>query len=358
MDKQSLQQIIDEILTQEHENCYIRYESSQNVRALLRCDIIRDIIFANSKASKRKIKTIIINLLHSSSKENLPINDLFDLLNETRLRHTLICYLYGCYIYHAESSMSKMLDDFIGKLWEKSIKTPQSKFLLTWLLICLFHDVGYAIEEGMLDAKVLKKVLRIYHLVDVLKINREISDLISPFPENFVPCYKETPMKYDRYRKCHGIILHKKPVYDHGIYGGILLKKALKNMPDKYGMPKKYYEYVEWVIMCHNMWFAQDENAKYVYDLLGMGSLCVQKQQYLILFDKHPLLWLLSIVDNIECTKRKVSIKWLKEIIIDELSPELLKIKIGKEAKKGRHVGEYVKALEGLNDWLLKTEVE
>lgn len=63
-------------------------------------------------------------------------------------------------------------------------------------------------------------------------------------------------------------------------------------------------------------------------------------------------------MDNIECTKRKVSIKWLKEIIIDELSPDYLRIKVNVRAKNGRYVGEYIQALKGLNDWLIKTDVE
>lgn len=351
----TLEQIVETVLKKGNEDWYMR-ESSQNSGFL--SENIRMAIYNNKSNNNRLIPELIITLLQSSDKDNLSINKLFACLTHERLRHTLLCYIFGCFLYNSESEVRDNIEAFLSEIWESKGRSPQSKFLLTWLLICLFHDIGYAIEMNNVNAVPLNNEQQCEFFADILDVNGTIVDLLPSFPDRFPQCYKNIPIKYDRYRKMYGIIKNGKPLFDHGVYGGILLNKALEEMPDKYGMPEKYYEYIAWVIMCHNMWFAQDKNTKYVYDLLGMESLYVRKQQYQILFDKYPLLWLLSVVDNIECTKRKVSIKWLKEIIIDELSPDYLRIKVNVRAKNGRYVGEYIQALKGLNDWLIKTDVE
>ncbi len=357
MKNKSLRQIVDCVLAPKQKDWYVREESNGYLSQYIDGRLLRKCLINRKKSSKRDLKDIIINLLRSSQKDDLPINDLFDILDEVRLRHIVFCYLYGCYIYNTENAIKNSLNRSISKVWP-SKKNPKSRFLLSWLLICLFHDVGYAIEKNQ-DCKMnMGLVLDNYCLGNIWDLKCPIDTTLPPFPNNFPICYMNILPKYDQYRKISGIFKDKRPTYDHGIYGGIILHKALEKMPEKFGMPPKYYEYVVWVIMCHNMWFAQNVNAEYIYKLLGMDSLCVSRGGYQISAERHPLLWLLSVVDNIEFTKRKISVKWLNEITIDELSSDFLKVSVSEKAKKGRYIDKYVESLKGLNEWLIKTEVK
>ena len=263
----TLEQIIETVLNKGNEDWYIRGECSQD-NSCLQSDNIRNAILNDTSKNSENLSAIIVSLLQSSSKDTLPINNLFDCLTRERLRHTLLCYIFGCFLYKSEPEVKDNIEAFLSEIWKSKGRSPQSKFLLTWLLICLFHDIGYAIEMNTVNAVPLNNEPQCELFADILDENGKMVNLLPSFPDIFPHCYKNIPIKYDRYRKMYGIIKNGKPLFDHGIYGGILLKKALEEMPDKYGMPEKYYEYIAWVIMCHNMWFAQDKNTKYVYDLL------------------------------------------------------------------------------------------
>lgn len=352
----TLIQIIETVLEKGNEDWYIRGECSRDNYYLM-SDNIREAIF-NDKRNNYDFQKIIAVLLHSSGKDELPINELFDCLTRERLRHTLLCYIYGCFLYNSEQEIKNSIDVSLSKTWEKAVRAPQSKFLLTWLLICLFHDIGYAIEEGEKDSVQLRNILNGFGMSNIFDNEYDLICDLPSFPNDFPPLYENIPAKYDKYRRIRGIIRKGVQVYDHGIYGGVLLNKALEKMPGKYGMPKQYYEYIVWVVMCHNMWFAMDEKQQFMYKELGMKSLCIPKGEYHISLEKHPFLWLLSVVDNLECTKKKVSVKWLDEITIDELITDYLKVSVSEKAKKGRYVDKYLESLDGLNDWLMKTKTE
>ncbi|MDY6325991.1 MAG: hypothetical protein SPL47_01565 [Bacteroidales bacterium] len=359
MENTTLKKILDSVLSKKHKNWIFRDSSKiDSINEIF--NRIKRIVFNKQAVSKNTVIDVIKKLLESSEKDELNIDYLFNYLDNRRLRHSLICYLYGCYIYNNISSVKKNVDESIGYFWSNSNRSSCSKFLLSWMLICLFHDIGYSVEkEDNIKRLLPNDDFRIEDIL-FLENRNQLTNFLPQFPEKYIPkCYENTIVKYDVYRKIRNLIIEDRTIFDHGIYGGISLSESLKNhnfQHDNY-MPQQYYGYLSWVVIVHNIWFAYEEYCQFIYSNYGLKELCINNEDYKIKLDEAPFLWLLSIVDNLECTKRRISAKWLTHITINLLNKDKLIITISPEISKKRYFNKYIKSLQDLNNWLTNTTV-
>lgn len=240
-----------------------------------------------------------------------------------RLEHTVSLYFMGIIIYENVSSIRESIDNYIRQVdrhysygysrfmrnqFEYENDTPFSYF---WFLICFFHDFGYSFE--MEDKS--SALERIFNVLD--------GNLNFVLPNGFyktgVPkVISDNIQNYINYRyKVNNKL-------DHGIVSGLLFWEERKK--DYYNRQKKHKEEafiednrlwskailynihlpVAWTISAHNVWFIE-EHSEYAYDYkkYGLDRLIIDKPK--IRIDRHPMLFLLSIVDTLDPVKLLLS---------------------------------------------------
>ena len=197
-----------------------------------------------------------------------------------------------------QSGKSQISIDNNGKL---NSSQKRLDFLYLWYLICLYHDIGY-----------------IYELNEEIAINNN-------FQPNMIPKIDWIPSEIidscDQYYQIRKISnLGGKPCIDHGIYGGMMLYNILKDKHDSLTIESKFDKYnpllwgkpildtfivhAAWCIMGHNMFGAErgtDSSMK--YEEWGLQKLIYSKDNSFISPSKHPLLFLLMLVDTIDPIK-------------------------------------------------------
>lgn len=132
----------------------------------------------------------------------------------------------------------------------RTTESPSRHFSYLWFLTCLFHDLGYAVEDHNSTSK---------------KENDMYKDYLKELPRrpNGIPTLynKKTLKSYSLLRAC----LHS--CYDHGIVGGIALYHDLCNYRRQvvetfekihdglyWGKElEKDFDFASWVIASHNI---------------------------------------------------------------------------------------------------------
>jgi hypothetical protein len=288
----------------------------------------------------------IKEMLTKGEKANIGIfADCIGNLSAMRKQHTVSCYFLGILIYNENEWIRKMIDKQIQSL--NSYVTgekPNEKFYYIWMLICLFHDLGYAKEEYSSNSKDNKAILK----------------RIPTKPRNLLPTIynKSLLRKYWAYRKCRW------RVEDHGIIGGLafyhdmceLRMKMDQNLYKIHCWDKKLekdYACAAWIIACHNI-FTIRKGSEYecCYRHYGLHELITK--EYLIKAEIHPILFLFCLVDSIEPIKICGDYSYFDKMDLyinsqDQIELELdrLPITIRKKIEKmGR----------GLKEWLTQSE--
>lgn len=231
-------------------------------------------------------KSFITSFIQAGGKRNDTISELIYRLLQYRAKHTVSTYLLGIVLY-TQPYIKNIVDKQLDLLVTRENKTKTDRFLYVWFLICLFHDLGYAYETNSLEiSKIRHKKPTIYKRAK---------------KRNMLPDFYTTELvqNYQKYRK------HCMKVYDHGIYGGLIMYKKLY---DKFKEEKewiKIFQTTANIIMVHNIYF-QNRNKLQTIDyekhnlhaLIYEGNECRR-----IFFDQHPLLFLFNLVDSIEPLK-------------------------------------------------------
>ncbi len=293
---------------------------------------------------------IIENFFRLGKKDRL-YNDLLQ-KNNYRIKHsTSLLYLGACIVNNLNLDMTI------------SVGNKTFKFNHYWSLLCLFHDLGYCIEENIFNLyKIRKNNLKVIienneklfysnYIQKTLKCEfmykrsfvRSIDQLIYWIQENTnidiirsrygnigklscikFPClntmiyksqYLETTINsYFRYREDEfGCV-------DHGIIGGyIFFDRFLKNYiqimnerecEDSFNHfyvgnihfrieQIPLFAYISDCIVAHNI-FLPDEEKKEIYASYGLEELCKAER---IDFNKNPVLLLFCLVDAIDPIK-------------------------------------------------------
>lgn len=158
-------------------------------------------------------------------------------------------------------------------------------FLYAWLTVCLYHDFGYYVNR--------EKYSEISDISEIIKkLRRNIFKSTSVSRYNF-ELYQEYYKERFEINKSDGSF----EIGDHGILGGIFLYDLMNR--------KKFVEYcpfcadICFCIMEHNIW---KQNEDYP---LSSPYHWIDKSNFVkINAQKEPLLYLLSLVDTIEPTKK------------------------------------------------------
>ena len=215
------------------------------------------------------------------------------------------------------------------------------------MLVCLFHDFGYAVEEN--KKQITKQ--------ELLKLIKQMPTKIKGVPRLYSKklLYRYNTYKYSRFKK-----------FDHGIVGGVILyhdlcelrkvKSREKSDPLYWGKNlEKDYSVAAWAIACHNIFYDNGKSAyTSSYKQFGLEKLIIldDKGKYKIKIDRHPIFYLLCFVDSIEPIKTFKEFDALKE---NELGFEKNQVVIQVNSSCDSKLDEYFEKACGLNDWLTKT---
>lgn len=218
---------------------------------------------------------------------------------EERLTHTVSLYLLGIQIAETIG-----FNQFNLPIWDDCL---QRNFLHHWAAICLYHDIGYCIEE------------------DEKEFNPENNQTLDIISNNLGLKYnlrsKDTTSIMDRYYRYR--IAKPKPVIDHGIIGAMMLYDSLMKRNDKMKETAKdaimMYEKpmfgevnetnilkYSFNIARHNMWLVSkpEDIEKYKSSEVELDDLIVRPDgSNKISFKNEPMLFLLCLVDTIDPIK-------------------------------------------------------
>jgi len=328
---------------------------------------------------KDSAREFIVQYFQNGAKEGV-ILPLIDEIDSLRHVHTVSAFFIGLLIKRK----------LCPELSLYSRDTEDYAFSYLWFLVCLFHDIGYAIENDWTYKHTYrqnaKEYLKTYKQVkgSCIRQRYEYEDLglifaapsryksasfstlnCNHYVERFggitfsngVTVYKsmysrKTVLNYLEYCKMADGIRH----YDHGIVGGLWLYDSLmKNYYRTYYIEKEENEHVNfknfWVdgywhfseeqkavfayladcIIAHNMWPASPDKID-IYNKCGLEELTPPLFQK-ISFAKNPILFILAIADTIEPIKLYLSTTQMSEVDIWKgidiiFSKEYVKIKI------------------------------
>lgn len=250
---------------------------------------------------------------------------------KSRAQHILSCYILGKILCDNSPAIKEAVNEFIKTHHFDKINGIKFSVRYIWMLICLFHDLGYVYESQ-----------GIYKQDNVQELIANLSDEVPGIPVGYT---KDLLKSYDNYRNC------RFAVTDHGIIGGVTLYDDLnKHFSGRSSLDdnrKKLHSCVSWVIACHNLFVGGSENRCYpckaLYALISDG-----KSRNIKLQD-HPILYLFDLVDSIEPMKLFGDTEILSEISVSfsgkSISFNLDKLCDGKKQQ-------YARKIQDLNNWL------
>jgi hypothetical protein len=297
-----------------------------------------------STESSREFITRFIEL--SGKAQNNSLFENIYKLDDKRIQHIVSIFFLGTHIYYNNSIIKTSIDKVINRFKNQN-KGSKIEFSFIWFLICLFHDLGYEIEDNEkykdFDEFIKGKVK--YFLNESVGVPK---------------LYEDTFKQYFNYRLKSDKVYLKKP--DHGICGGILLfnklntiliKKQKNNRSEGLSWNKKLiniYRYASWVILAHNMFYIRTGDPdEHEYLRNDLGSLILDKDEKpKINLEKHSFLYLFLLVDSIDPIKTFDKYENLTNIRIETSSSDLRLVVNNKDFRD-----QYFKKVESLKEWLV-----
>lgn len=276
-------------------------------------------------------------------KDVLDVTKLFDKIPDSRIKHIISMYFMGLLLYKESSVVKASMDRLILKYCSfpnNDDKCLEEKFEFLWMLTAFYHDVGYAYENEQVMCP--SQVQHISNYTYPFRSNR------SSIPE----CYDDALLNaYSWYRyvtsgRC-----------DHGIAGAQKFYDDICKA-ESHGRLKlhRVYRAVCLCIACHNVWFPDNDRVG-IYKAFGLGKLVEEFQKAsegkvrVIRIEEHPLLFLLSLADNLEPCKRTGSLAVLNSIRMD-ISEDSITVSTVYNALNQS----YMNSISQLDSWL--TDVE
>ncbi len=263
------------------------------------------------------LRCFFMSYLGKGEKSDIEIFHYIDNLSLFRLRHIMSCFLLGVFLYVNSNRISSSINYDLSRIPIQNPETITERFKYLWMLISIFHDFGYSVEnkEKKID-------------------NAQFNSLMTKFskrPKTISPVFSKKLLRnYKKYRSC------KFDVIDHGIYGGIKLYSDLCELrEEKASCSNSMFYWGEdlidsfslaaWTVACHNVWFIpQDNENADCYRCNKLDKLLYKDQTREVI--KSPFLFLLCLVDSIEPLKFFDDVEIMKKISF-VLSSEQLNIK-------------------------------
>lgn len=229
-------------------------------------------------------------------------NSVSDAVSDIRKIHTVSVFLLGILIKNKLNIATKP-EDVIAEYDE------YRNFLYFWFLTCLYHDVGYCIEDN--SEKYLLEYCSMQKFIVKREIKYNLLDVVSDEE-------RQTVDKYYIYRA------KEKKKIDHGLVGAVLLYDSLMKIYDVAKGAKNadgtesfdhnelrfsadypvFCKKVATGIMFHNIWKPSDDRVETLYKDYGLDSLCGDSYKKISSSTATLESYLLSIADTIEPTKR------------------------------------------------------
>ena len=298
-------------------------------------------------------KQFIKSFLEYSNKTD-DIYDMLELIHPNRNLHIVTNYFLGIHFYEDNYKIKNAIDNQVKGLVPVQNIDFDNSFKYFWFLTCFYHDVGYYYEEnkGIIES--------LQSLKKDIKIEKVIPGLIG------VPkLFHNLGNKYLLYR------LEKFGCYDHGIIGGMLLYDRLIKIYYRFknGNPNnsfihnglywsdsmfKYFQLIASVVLTHNIWFKNEMSDSIddinMYKEYKLDKLIICNNSFRkINLNRHPLLFLLSLVDTIEPTKQ-YGIDFLKKINVIFIEKDNKILVQGQ--KNDDEVNGWLTSIVSLNNWL------
>lgn len=282
----------------------------------------------------------IQRILSSYGKGILNITKMLDGLTKERVKHIISMFLMGKLLYESVGIIKEAMNKFINSYQlfpDTQIGNTQEKFDFIWMLTAFYHDVGYILENN--------EVVCMQKIKSLTSYNYPME-----YGKQFIPeCYdKDLLNSYAWYR----FIVSKK--CDHGVVGAQNFYNELISANYGKRIPTyNVYEVVCLCIACHNVWFPNDDTIS-TYKVFGLKKLAdayenaTDKKIRVINLQEHPLLFLLSLADNIEPSKKSCSLDWMNNVCFDfSETNKNITIKNVSNDKK------YLNSVLQLNSWLV-----
>lgn len=243
---------------------------------------------------------LIMKLLRVGNKSGCSLVENVKHLSTERKRHIISLFFIGHLLYDRINVISDCVNAQINALGfpqkEDEPIGSQKLFSFLWILLCLYHDLGYAYEEGKLRIEDASSLEDIY------------SKLINDFNP---PIYNVNNVaNHDKYRLC------KWGVKDHGIWGGRMFFKNMLQIKtlllqtariDKTNVfctkdIDHIYAFAAWITICHNLRY---DNGKEYVDCFKCQHLedFIKSKARCINLKSNPLLFLFCLADTLEPTK-------------------------------------------------------
>ena len=247
-------------------------------------------------------------------------------------------------LYHNNSILQKYIKKYLLKYPQRN-ETEEQRFAYLWMLICLFHDNGYAVENG--EINVSQDDFKTYY---------------KKFPKNIgLPrLYSKKVLKrYYKYKEC------KRGQKDHGIVCGLKIYTDLCDLREEkekvdtshyWGKElEKDFAIISWIIACHNIFFIDENDINFKCYTCKKLDKFIRKESdsYPISIKAHPIFFLFCLVDSIEPIKVFDNIDALENIHCDIASMKFDFSKICFD--KGV---EYENKVLGLKKWLVNVSIE
>lgn len=306
----------------------------------------------------------IKKMLERGEKGDISCMEQLKSLPLIRKQHTVSCFLLGNMIYNESNHLKGDVDRVMENIRKcKQGETGTKRFRYMWMLISVFHDLGYKIENN--NCQENKEVDKAFSSLPVYWKSVNDASLMFPTLALYKPYTKALVKRYYEYRK------QKWNCIDHGIAGGALLFKDLCELRKR---KAEYYHgdysdnglywgeeleqdflFAAWTVACHNIYqiSSYDQNVDY-YQKFNLRNLISDNK----LIDKEqlPLLYLLCLVDSIEPVKLTNSIHLLDKIDID-ISNNAILIDLTQLTDWKVRLG-YLGKMRALNTWLTTVEIK
>lgn len=295
-------------------------------------------------------------MLEAGGKLSSVINDVIALLDNERYSHILSTYVMGLCIYNESAFIQECLDTFFAEL-NLNADAKYRKFMYIWLMMCSFHDVGYAIEEGQYDID-----------ESLYKDPPELEG--SLLIDAKLPAGFKNDL-FDRYEVYRKDCMNKK---DHGIWSGRILyteveclrKRRFQNVQNCLQNEsclcdglccreelRHIYSMVARTIMAHNIYYA-DKSSKKCYQCKNLEEL-IPKKKHNINIEEHPLLFFFDLIDTMEPIKRP-ELASLLDNISWRINNKSIVFDLSRLTCPQRIL--YTRQLTGMNSWLTSVEVD
>ncbi len=249
---------------------------------------------------KKSIQYINKILKQHGNKVTIPFNSALSLY-DFRVKHVLFSFGLGIVLSTFHNLKHKIEKEYMKY-------NINDTFIYTWLTVCLYHDFGYFISESHLKTNNIENLQLDYNIFD-------FSYCDSRYTKNLYCYYYKNKYERQNWIEKNYDLSKNEEVGDHGILGGYVLferlcsseikKERVINSGQSMQLEEMcrlervpLYQDICFRIMEHNIWKNNDlyEDSNPLYE--------IDAQHFARIDFIEPLLYLLSLVDTIEMTKK------------------------------------------------------